>query len=104
MINRTDEEIQEQLKVLWPDGDNLWGTVHTEIQRHKDVVLIRVASMYEVPGLSFKKIQLLAKFFDTLNVETESEFHESGCDTCDYGSSHGFYLRVSPGDVYKELE
>lgn len=59
--------------------------------------------MYESPGLSFAKLSALAEFFDTMNVETESEFSHGGCETCDYGSEVGFTLRVRNGDPYRSV-
>ena len=106
MLDRTDEEIQEKINTLWDyNPDHSWDKITVEVNRDtKDVVFITVSKMYEAPGLSFLKIQALAKFFDTLNVETESEFRNGGCDTCDYGSSYGFKIKVSPGAPYKEIE
>lgn len=101
---RTDEEIQEKIKALWPEQNNSWDKIAVDIYRGTDTLYLTMSKMYEAPGLSFMQIQALAKFFDTLNVETESEFSNGGCDTCDYGSSYGFKIRVSEGAPYKELE
>lgn len=105
ITTRTDEEILEKVRAVWPDENSSWGKIDVEINRtQKDIILLKLSKMYEAPGVTFLQIQALAKFFDTLNVETESEFSSGGCDTCDYGSKYGFYLRVSSGAPYKELE
>lgn len=101
MKEHTDEEIASKLRELWPEQSHCDTTY--KVERGPSHIDITVQQMYDSPGLSFAKLSSLAEFFDTMNVETESEFHEGGCETCDYGSAVGFTLRVRSGGPYRPL-
>lgn len=96
MKEHTDEEIKAKLQELWPEAD--FRDTEWKVDRGPDRIAITISQMYESPGLDFKKLHALAQFFDTMNVETESEFAHGGCETCDYGSEYGFTLWIRPGD------
>jgi hypothetical protein len=103
MITRTNEEIEQKVREIWQTGRNSWDKLNININQGRDCYFIQISKMYESPGVTFKQLNELAKFFDTLNVETESEFSHGGCETCDYGSQYGFILKISEGDKFKEL-
>jgi len=105
VIERTDEEIMAKLRELWSDANaKAYSRDETfTVTRGKGHIDLRVANMYESPGLDFAKLVALSKFFDTMNVETESEFRYGGCETCDYGSEYGFVLRVRDGAPFADV-
>lgn len=104
MKEHTDEEIREFLQQVFTGNlDNYSGADTIDITRNPDNIELRIAAEYRAPKLRFEDINRLAEFFDTMNVETNSEFGSSGCDTCDYGSEYGYYLYVSPGQPYSNV-
>lgn len=102
MKKYTNKEIKCKVKEIFKF--QTYSDPEIEIKANKSYIDIEISQEYTRPTLSFKQLNELAKFFDTLNIETESEFSNSGCDTCDYGSSYGFVLRISDGDPYKIME
>lgn len=117
MQQRTNEQILAKVMELWPDVFewepesrklNLLG-----VARIGDTISFNVTKMYEKPGsdygsdeggLTFAKRLELSKFFDTMNVETDNEIADSGCETCNWGSAYGFTVIVRPGDPYTKIE
>ncbi len=99
MLDHTDNEIRAKLEELWPESE--WRD-QSKIERKNGHIDLTIAKMYDRDGLqlSFAQIDSLAQFFDTKNIETESEFAEDGCESCNFGSSYGFVLRVRNGDPY----
>ena len=85
---KTRDEILEKLNELWPISTK------KEIEIYLDHIDITLSSMYEPPGLQFKQLLELSKFFNTDKIDDADRFAESGCETCDYGSSYGFTLRI----------
>jgi hypothetical protein len=105
MINRTENEIVKELERIYGEHKHSWDEIEFKVQKHSDKeIRITVSKMYEAPGLSFEMISQLAKFFDTLLVETNSEFSHGGCDTCDYGSAYGYDLYITEGKPFAELQ
>jgi hypothetical protein len=103
----TKEAIQEKVQSLWPGvtaeecyGRQKYGVV---VECKAGLVAITVSQMYSAPGLSFAQLNALAEFFDTLNVETESEFNHQGCESCDYGSEYGFTIWIRDGAPFTAL-
>lgn len=101
MKTYTNEEIKKKVNEIF---EFAYYDAEIEITINKSYVDLRISQEYTKPTLAFKQLNALAKFFDTLNVETESEFSNGGCDTCDYGSSYGFVLRIREGDPYNNVE
>ena len=89
---RTKKQIEKKVKEIWTDE----GSVDTEISVKKDRVDITLSSMYSPPGLSFANLKALSEFFETDNINDADGFASPGCDTCDYGSSYGFTLVITP--------
>ena len=79
-----DEDTKKSLRVNQPEF---------KVEILKNCVEIEVSNMYESPSLSFDKLSQLSEFFGTRNI-SDSKFSNSGCETCDYGSSYGFTLYV----------
>lgn len=51
------------------------------------------ARMYEAPPLGYKQLRALVEYFGTEKIDTSS-FANSGCETCDHGSSYGFDVMI----------
>lgn len=98
MNQPSNEEIETEMKRIWGNAEYDERLDNVKVERSKKHVDIQLSSMYHKPGLTFSQIEQIAAFFNTKNVETESEFSYSGCESCDYGSSYGFVLRVRDGD------
>jgi hypothetical protein len=94
MKTHTDEAIKAKAKELFSEADKI------EVAQGDGVVVLTISAMYSAPGMSFATLDALARFFDTKNVETESEFSYHGCESCDYGSEYGFDLYIRPGDSF----
>jgi len=105
MKTYTNEEIQKKMEEIF--NENNYEKLKIEVSYSKydaNEYRIKLSKMYSAPGLSFAKLHQVALYFDTMNVETESEFANGGCDTCDYGSSYGFTLCVRNGDSPRDVK
>lgn len=100
MKNRTDEEILTKLAQVFK-CDRLDQPKFEVTRRSDGAMQLQIGKMYDAPILSFNQLDDLARFFDTKNVETESEFAHGGCETCDYGSEYGFILLVREGESFE---
>lgn len=103
MIQHTKEDIIKFLRTIWPDcGDSKRRSesVNASINADYDngLVEIEITSMYDPPGLSYEILESFANFFDTKHIDCGAEIHESGCESCDYGSKHGYTLIIKEGD------
>jgi hypothetical protein len=108
----TDDEIIDECRRLWPSAEPYnWGgqTPAFQVERIGNVIKLTVGAMYsddmlgtESPKPDLSKRLELSKFFNTMMVELEGEFHDSGCETSEYGGAHGFVLMVSPGQPYDD--
>jgi len=52
--------------------------------------------MYDWDGYtpSFQQLVAFSKEFGTDNIDKYEDISNGGCETCDYGSSYGFALRI----------
>lgn len=94
MIQHTKEEILEFVTGLWEVGSDKHPHRQVRVGKHSGWVEIQLSDMYAPPGLSFAKLQALATYFGTQNINDEERFSYDGCETCDYGSTHGFSLTI----------
>ena len=60
---------------------------------YKDDLHLKYSQMYNTPDLSFEKLKKIQELFDCKDIRQNS-FNIPGCDTCDYGSDHGFEIRI----------
>lgn len=60
------------------------------------LVEIEIRCMYEAQSPNYGVLKQIAEFFETENVNDDDAFSDSGCESCDYGSSYGYTLRVRP--------
>lgn len=88
---KTQEEILEKINELWPKS---YTSIKRDIKIYSDHIDITLSSMYKPPGLTFKQLLELSKFFETDKIDDANHFDNPGCETCDYGSSYGFTLRI----------
>ncbi len=101
MRSRTIEEIEEKVKEIWGNGKD-YNALTVEIGTiGKDTVVISISQMYESPGLTLQNLIDLSEFFETKNISDES-FARGGCETCDYGSKHGFELYIRKDENAEE--
>ena len=56
-------------------------------------LLVEVTCMYFSPDVSYEQLEEIAKKLNFSKFEKYDEISNSGCDTCDYGSSYGYALR-----------
>ncbi len=56
-------------------------------------LLVEVTCMYSSPDISYEQLEEIAKKLNFSKFEKYDEISNSGCDTCDYGSSYGYALR-----------
>lgn len=101
MIERTEQEIKDFCWALWKD-DRYEGSAelsNLEIDATglgTKEIRVRVSQMYDTPTLNLMVMMKFAEFFGTRNINDDDRFNENGCETCDYGSSHGFTLTIRP--------
>lgn len=90
MKSRSNTEITKKMAELWPTAE-VRDIDYNEPSR----VAITISAMYDPPGLSLSTLLKLAEFFGTKEI-VDTRFSRGGCETCDYGSSYGFTLRITP--------
>lgn len=106
MKNFTKKEIEKKVWDIWHEfEDNHWGELPStvDVSVYKDRVDITLAAMYSAPSLSYYHLKALADYFETENINDDDRFSETGCETCDYGSSYGFTLTIRPSKNNKEI-
>lgn len=89
MIARTEAEITEFCEALWGGGDGFKAEWANNC--------LSVSQMFDSPDLTLTHLMALARFFGTMNVGKFDDIDMGGCESCDYGSSRGFVLRVADG-------
>lgn len=72
------------------DLDDL--TIYVKVSK-QDHLLVEVTCMYSSPDVSYDQIAEIAKQLNFSKFEKYNEISNSGCETCDYGSSYGYALR-----------
>jgi len=71
------------------------GCINVEMNT-PEMVKVTINCMYEAPSPTFDVLMQMAEFFGTKNINDDASFANSGCETCDYGSSYGYTLTVRP--------
>lgn len=95
MKSRTDDEIKNFINTLFnPKTSYDRANLKIKIARKGSEIFVNVTKMYESPGCGFPELKKLAEFFETDNIDKYDDISEQGCETCDYGSSYGFALRI----------
>lgn len=60
-------------------------------------VEIDISREYQSPEIKFSDLLALSQYFGgTERIGEVNDWAQSGCETCDYGSSYGFTVRVLP--------
>ena len=65
-----------------------------EIRGGKGKFWFEWTKMYTPPDLSYKILRSFVEFFGTEEIDTDNPISNSGCETCNYGSSYGFDLVI----------
>ncbi len=103
MKHHTNEAIIEKVQAIF-DAEHAknycmgWertGCVAVGKNTDEQVDII-IRCMYEAPSPTLAVMTELAEFFGTKNINDDDRFGESGCETCDYGSSYGYTLTIRP--------
>jgi len=96
----TDKEVEEQFQKVWPHGNFEWSKVFIEVLSNtENNIQVKVSSMYDPPGLTFAQLMLLSEIFGTKQIDAGEKVADSGCETCDYGSSYGFVIDIKSETV-----
>lgn len=92
----TIQEIENTVKDLANKDSFPLGKPNIKfIKNTEEGVLFEVTQMYDKPfEVNFKSLKAFSVLFDTDNLDIYYDISESGCDTCDYGSSYGYAIRV----------
>jgi hypothetical protein len=103
MKNHTNEEILKKVQSIFDAQHSEHYIMGWESDGYIEVkentpnlVAVKIECMYEAPSPNLKVMTELAEFFDTKNINDDDSFGESGCETCDYGSSYGYTLKIRP--------
>jgi len=92
----TDEEVLAIVAKQWEsqwDHERVTLAVEENSPRR---IRVRVSRMYGPPGLTFAILMALSEAFGTKQIDANDTFSDSGCETCDCGSSYGFTLDIRP--------
>lgn len=99
MEQHTIEAIEAQLLKLFKDDDGYFygnGLTVTQEVNTPERIVVKVSNMYESPPFNSAVIFGLCEFFDTKHINDIDRWNNSGCETCDWGSSYGYRLEVLP--------
>jgi hypothetical protein len=84
-----DEYHQKHYIIGWESDGCLEVLKNTEAE-----IAVQISCMYGAPSPNLQVLQKLAEYFGTMNVNDDDAFSNSGCETCDYGSSYGYTLTI----------
>lgn len=75
------------------------------IDKIKNGYQITFGAMYNSPGIiNLERLILLSDIFGTKEIDVD-DYAQSGCESCDYGSSYGHDIQVlNPTKNLEELE
>lgn len=99
MKHVTEQQIKELVLSLTKDNDIYISSVEEFqvkfIKNTDKEVLFEVTQMYSSPlNKSFKTLKAFSELFGTDTVDVYDDISHQGCETCDYGSSYGYAIRV----------
>lgn len=90
MTSYAKEEIAKVVKEIWPHA----CVSVTECESGE--VDIELSSTSRTIGLTYNQLVELSEFFNTIHINVTGTYSRGDCDTCDYGSEHGFVITVKP--------
>lgn len=82
---KSDEEIVANIKKIY-HGANV------EISHVGDDVYVRVTQMYDAPQHNLSMLEFAKRMVEAVGMDDfceNEDINNSGCETCDYGSSYG---------------
>lgn len=97
MKEYTIPQLEEIVNRVMGSQGTSWTTFSVRIVKQTDTELLFEAThMYDWDGYTPSVKQLIAftKEFGTENIDKYDDISSQGCETCDYGSSYGFALRI----------
>lgn len=97
MITYSDDKVWSFFTSLYKEvcKDNLEKPSVEILENTNKKVRVRISKMYDYVPLSFAILSQVSAFFDTMEIN-EDRYQESGCETCDYGSSYELTLIITP--------
>lgn len=57
-------------------------------------LVVEYEAMYDRPTITFAFLESLSEAFKTKHIDLENGHSQSGCETCDYGSSYGVVITL----------
>lgn len=96
-----EKKIAEQAMKIWTRDRYPYSPDHVEarVTRYgKEIAVeIDISREYQSPEIKFSDLLALSQYFDgTERIGEVNDWANQGCETCDYGSSYGFIVRVLP--------
>lgn len=94
------QQIKDLVIKIALEQDEYWNDTCKKLKLNiiKDTdkeLLFEVTQMYESPfKSSFKVLKEFSELFGTDNIDVYEDISNQGCETCDYGSSYGYAIRV----------
>lgn len=98
MKQYTKEELEKIVNDVFK-GNQSWEVFDVNIIKHtSSELLFEATHMYdwyeEFNKPNSTHLKAFSEVFNTDNIDVYDEIRRGGCETCDYGSSYGFALRV----------
>lgn len=60
---------------------------------------INLSQMYEYPEFTFEFLAEISEFLSTKNINIGNQYSNSGCETCDWGSSYSLTLYIKDCEI-----
>lgn len=97
-------DLAEQL-IATVDNRKSYADTYFKISKLSDKYRFEIGAMYESPiTINFAKLKEFSDLFGTVKIDVD-DYANSGCETCDYGSSYGHIIDVyEPTKNVAELE
>lgn len=67
---------------------------NVDVYFNDKMVEVKVTWMYDAPDFTEEIRNEMVEFFGTQNIVHYDDISNSGCETCDYGSSYGYVFRI----------
>ena len=99
-LNTDVEDIQKRVREVFQDDFGKYDHADVVVSENAHAIRVEVSKMYEHIELNFDKLLKLAEIFGTQNFKIK-EWSNSGCETCDYGSSYVHTFTYEVGNERK---
>jgi hypothetical protein len=96
--------LKEKIVEILVDNPRPYSDTYLKVSKIDRGFELSLGAMYESPGITFAKLQGLAKLFKTDNIDVDN-YSQGGCETCDFGSDYGHTIQIlDPKKNIKEME